>query len=63
MGVQFGITAVGASAAPALFGVIADAWDIYAAFYFLAATIIAANFLVFFVPNGEAPGPVSAAAR
>lgn len=63
VGVQFGITAVGASAAPALFGVIADAWDIYAAFYFLAATIIAANFLVFFVPNGEAPRPVSAAAR
>jgi len=63
VGVQFGITAIGASAAPALFGIIADAWDIYAAFYFLAATIIAANFLVFFVPNGEAPKPAPAAAR
>lgn len=63
VGVQFGITAVGASAAPAVFGIIADAWDIYTAFYFLAATIIAANFLVFFVPNGEAPKPATAAAR
>jgi hypothetical protein len=46
-----------------LFGVIADAYDIYAAFYFLAATIIFANFLVFFVPNGEAPQAATAAAR
>jgi MFS family permease len=60
VGVQFGITAMGASVAPALFGMIADAWDIYSAFFFLAGTIIAANFLVFFVPNGEmakAPAP------
>jgi sugar phosphate permease len=63
VGVQFGITAIGASVAPALFGMIADAWDIYAAFYFLACTIIAANFLVFFVPNGEAPRVAPAAAR
>lgn len=53
VGLQFGITAIGASVAPALFGMIADAFDIYAAFYFLAGTIIFANFLVFFVPNGE----------
>lgn len=53
VGLQFGITAIGASVAPALFGVIADAFDIYTAFYFLAGTIICANFLVFFVPNGE----------
>ena len=63
VGVQFGITAIGASVAPALFGMIADAWDIYTAFYFLAATIIGANFLVFFVPNGEAPKVAAAAAR
>lgn len=63
VGVQFGITAIGASVAPALFGMIADAWDIYAAFYFLAGTIIGANFLVFFVPNGEAPKVATAAAR
>jgi sugar phosphate permease len=63
VGVQFGITAIGASVAPALFGVIADAYDLYTAFYFLAATIILANFLVFFVPNGEAPKIAPAAAR
>ena len=33
---------------------IADAYDIYTAFYFLAGTIIAANLMVFFLPNGEA---------
>jgi sugar phosphate permease len=61
--VQFGITAAGASVAPALFGIIADAWDLYAAFYFLAAVIIFANFLVFFVPTGEAPRTGMAATR
>lgn len=53
VGVQFGITAIGASVAPAVFGVIADAFDIYTGFYFLAGTIILANFLVFFMPDGE----------
>jgi sugar phosphate permease len=52
VGLQFGITAIGASVAPATFGMIADAFDIYTAFYFLAGTIISANFLVFFMPNG-----------
>jgi sugar phosphate permease len=52
VGLQFGITAMGASVAPALFGMVADAYDIYTAFYFLAATIICAKFLVFFVPHG-----------
>jgi FSR family fosmidomycin resistance protein-like MFS transporter len=63
VGVQFGITAAGASVAPALFGVIADAWDIYAAFYFLAGVIIFANFLVVFVPNGDAHRVAAAPAR
>ena len=44
---------VGASVAPALFGAIADASDLYTGFYFLAGTIILANFLAFFMPNGE----------
>ena len=63
VGVQFGITAAGASVAPALFGVIADAWDIYAAFYFLAGVIIFANFLVIFVPNGDTGRVAVAPAR
>lgn len=62
VGLQFGITAIGASVAPALFGMIADAFDIYAAFYFLSGTIIFANFLVFFVPNGETAKAATVAA-
>ncbi|MGE0557327.1 MAG: MFS transporter [Burkholderiales bacterium] len=53
VGLQFTILAIGGSIAPALFGMIADAWNIYAAFYFLAATIILANVLVVFVPRTE----------
>ena len=63
VGLQFGITAIGASLGPMLAGIIADASDLYTGFYFLAATIIGANFLVFFVPNGEAPKVAAAAAR
>ena len=56
VGLQFGIQAIGAAVAPAIFGVIADAWDIYKAFYFLAATIVLANLLILFVPRrDEAP--------
>ncbi len=54
VGLQFGIQSIGASIAPVIFGIIADASDIYTAFYYLAGTIILANLLVFFVPSGEA---------
>ena len=50
VGLQFGITAIGASISPALFGIIADAYDIHTAFFFLAGTIIASNVLIFFMP-------------
>ncbi len=60
VGLQFGITAVGASLSPALFGIIADAYDIHTAFYFLAGTIIASNLLVFFMPNEAAGGKTAA---
>ena len=53
VGLQFGITAVGASVSPAIFGMIADAYDIHTGFFFLAGTILASNFLIFFMPNGE----------
>jgi FSR family fosmidomycin resistance protein-like MFS transporter len=53
VGIQFGITAMGSAIAPALFGVIADAYDLYTGFYFLAGMIAASNFLIFFIPNGE----------
>ena len=53
VGIQFGITAMGSAISPALFGMIADAYDLYTGFYFLAAMIAASNFLIFFIPNGE----------
>ena len=62
VGLQFGIQAIGASIAPAVFGMIADASGIYTAFYFLAGTIVFANLLVFFMPNGEAKRTEPAAA-
>lgn len=60
VGMQFGIQAMGASIAPAIFGMIADATDIYTGFYFLAGTIIFANFLVFFMP-GTTPAQAKSA--
>jgi sugar phosphate permease len=63
VGVQFGITTLGASVAPFVFGMIADAFGLYAGFYFLAAVIIFANALVFFMPDSEkakvSPAPAS----
>ncbi len=62
VGLQFGIQAIGASIAPAIFGIIADATDIYTGFYFLAGTILCANALIFFIPSGGAAKAGSAAA-
>ena len=62
VGLQFGITAVGASISPALFGMIADAYDIHTGFLFLAGTIVASNFLIFFMPSGAAQQAKPAAA-
>jgi sugar phosphate permease len=55
VGLQFGITGLGAAVAPVVFGMIADATSVYYGFYFLAATIILANVLVIFIPNTDAP--------
>jgi hypothetical protein len=32
---------------------IADAYDIYTGFLFLAGTIVCANLLIFFMPDGQ----------
>jgi sugar phosphate permease len=61
VGLQFGIQHIGASIAPALFGMIADASDLYTAFYFLAGTILCANVLIVFMPNSGQSGRSSAA--
>jgi MFS family permease len=54
VGLQFGITAIGASLGPALAGVVSDASDLYTGFYFLAGTIVAANVLMYFMPTEQA---------
>lgn len=59
VGLQFTILAIGGSIAPATFGIIADAWGVYAGFYFLAGTIIAANLLVLLVPHASGPRPAA----
>lgn len=60
VGVQFGVTALGGSVAPIVFGMVADATNVYTGFYFLAGTIIFANLLVFFMPNTDGAKPVTA---
>jgi sugar phosphate permease len=62
VGLQFGIQHIGASIAPALFGMIADASDLYTAFYFLAGTILFANLLIVFMPDGKMATAKAAAA-
>jgi MFS family permease len=64
IGLQFGVGTIGSAISPALCGMIADAYDIFTAFYFLAATIVIANLLVFFLPDtrataGESRSPVA----
>ena len=46
VGLQFGITAIGGGIAPSLFGMVADAHGLQAAFYGLAVTIVMGNLLV-----------------
>ena len=53
VGLQFGIQHIGASISPALFGMIADAYNLYTAFYFLAGTILFANLLIVFMPDEQ----------
>jgi sugar phosphate permease len=53
VGLQFGTQAAGAAFAPALFGIIADTYDIHTAFLFLAGTIVFANVLIVFMPKDE----------
>lgn len=51
--VQFSVSAIGGSIAPALFGMLADARGLFATFYAMAATIVIGNLLVVFVPGGD----------
>ncbi|HEU4352471.1 MAG TPA: MFS transporter [Burkholderiales bacterium] len=51
IGVLFGAQAVGGALGPLLGGMVADKFGLAAAFYFLAATIVLANFFVIGVPT------------
>ncbi len=60
VGLQFGITGLGASISPVIFGMIADRYDLHTGFMFLAGIIAFANLLVLFVPNEAAGGKAAA---
>lgn len=50
IGVLFGIQALCAAVAPAIGGMLADAWGLQAVFQFLAGTIIAGNLFLLLIP-------------
>jgi len=51
VGIMFCTQAIGAAIAPLLAGWVADTWGLFAVFYFLAGTIVLANFFVFLMPR------------
>ncbi len=51
IGVLFGAQAVGGALGPLFGGMVADRYGLLATFYFLAATIVVANLLVFWTPK------------
>jgi FSR family fosmidomycin resistance protein-like MFS transporter len=57
IGILFGAQAVGAAIGPICAGMLADRFGIMAAFYFLAATIIVANLMIFVTPSGVIKNP------
>jgi MFS family permease len=52
IGLLFGVQAAGQAIGPVCAGLIADQYGIMSAFYFLAATIIIANLMIFVTPSG-----------
>ncbi len=55
IGILFGAQSLGASIAPLMGGLIADRWGLQATFYFLAATIVAANLFILLMPRSTEP--------
>lgn len=51
VGIMFSTQAIGAAVAPLIAGWVADTWGLLAVFYFLAGTIVLANFFVFLMPR------------
>jgi FSR family fosmidomycin resistance protein-like MFS transporter len=60
IGLLFGIQAVGAGVGPFVAGRIGDQYGLMAAFYFLAGTIVLANFFIFFTPTPQPDNPAQA---
>ena len=60
VGLQFAASHLGSAVSPLAFGLIADRFSVFAGFYFLVGTIIAANLLVCFLPGGNKPAPAAA---
>ncbi|HTH96767.1 MAG TPA: MFS transporter [Stellaceae bacterium] len=54
IGMLFGIQALGQAIGPLCCGLLADSYGLMATFYFMAGSIVLANFFIFFVPS-EAP--------
>jgi len=61
VGILFGMQALGMAVGPVSAGIVADHYGIMAAFYFLAATIIIANLLIFVTPVGLVPATAAEA--
>ncbi len=59
----FGIQSLFSSLAPAICGFVADRFGILYSFYFLAATIFAANFLVYMIPDKPLRGEAATVAQ
>ena len=57
IGILFGAQAAGAAVGPICAGMLADRYGIMAAFYFLAATIVVANLMIFVTPSGVVKNP------
>jgi MFS family permease len=60
VGLQFTFSALGSATAPAICGMIADAYNIYTAFYFLAGTIVFANVMMLLMPQETYQSPPAA---
>jgi MFS transporter, FSR family, fosmidomycin resistance protein len=60
IGLLFGVQAVGTAIGPLVCGILADTYGLLSAFYFMAFTIVIANFFVFFIPDIRAAKPQAA---
>jgi FSR family fosmidomycin resistance protein-like MFS transporter len=59
IGILFGVQAAGGAIGPIVAGMLADRYGLISTFYFLALTIVVANFFIFFTPAKTAPAAVA----